>query len=747
MRKLMWFTVGFAVACALGCYWDIARWFVFVGAVGAVLGIGLSFVPKKPVKILGVVLFGLGVAMLWQQGYHTLYLQDAKLLDGETVRAEVLVTDYGVQTDYGTRVEGTVKVTAKSYRVRVYLDETEELKPGDRLEGEFRFRLTTKDALEGSTFHQGSGTFLLVYQESDITIDKTDSESIQYFAPRLRKGILEMIESLFPEDTAAFAKALLLGQTEDLDYETDTAFQVSGVRHIVAVSGLHISILFSLVYVFGGKRRFFTAVVGIPVLMVFAALAGFTPSIVRACTMQVLVIMAMLLKKEYDPPTALAFSVLIMLCVNPMAITSVSLQFSAGCMVGIFLFGSRIYQYLRKLLGEPKGKTLRSTLTNWFCGSVSVSLSAMSVTTPLCAYYFGMVSIVGVVTNLLTLWVVSLIFYGIMISCIFGAFWQPVGGGIAWMISWLIRYVQEVARLLSAIPFAAIYTCSIFTLLWLGFAYLSVTVFLLQKKKQPGLLAVCLTGTLILSVALSYLTPKLNDLEITVLDVGQGQSILLRSENTCYLVDCGGDSDEVVADCVAEQLLSQGIRHLDGIILTHYDKDHAAGLPFLLTRIQADRLYLPDIADDGKIKAFLIETYPDHITWIEDAVLLQEQWGTIHMIPGEKGAAENESGLSILFQKGNYDILITGDKNTVAERYMIQNYPLPQVELLVVGHHGANSSTGFELLSTVQPANAVISVGRDNRYGHPAPNVLERLAEIGCRVWRTDLDGTIIFRR
>jgi competence protein ComEC len=146
------------------------------------------------------------------------------------------------------------------------------------------------------------------------------------------------VESAFPADTAAFAKALLLGDSSGLNYELDTAFKLSGIRHIIAVSGLHVSILFSLMYILAGKRKVLTALLGIPVLFLFAAVAGFSPSIVRACVMQVLMIVAMLLDKEYDPPTALSFAVLLMLAVNPSAVTSVSLQLSVGCMMGIFMF-------------------------------------------------------------------------------------------------------------------------------------------------------------------------------------------------------------------------------------------------------------------------------------------------------------------------------------------------------------------------------------------------------------------------
>ena len=150
------------------------------------------------------------------------------------------------------------------------------------------------------------------------------------------------MESIFTGDTVAFAKALLLGDTGDIDYATDTAFKISGIRHVIAVSGLHVSILFSLVYVFTARRKWLTTIVGLPLLFCFAALVGFSPSITRACVMHGLALIAMLFEREYDPPSALSFAVLCMLLSNPWTITNVGFQLSIGCVVGIFLFSEPI---------------------------------------------------------------------------------------------------------------------------------------------------------------------------------------------------------------------------------------------------------------------------------------------------------------------------------------------------------------------------------------------------------------------
>jgi competence protein ComEC len=227
-------------------------------------------------------------------------------------------------------------------------------------------------------------------------------------------------------------------------------------------------------------------------------------------------------------------------------------------------------------------------------GSVSVTLGATITTTPLCAYYFESVSLISILANLLTLSAVSFVFYGIMAACVLSAVWLPLGKGVAWLISWAIRYVIGAAKLLSKVPLAAVYTNSAYILIWLILCYVLLAVFLRSKKKYPGVLGACMGAVLCIAVAASWAEPRLDDFRLTALPVGQGQCLLLQSGSQVYVIDCGGDNPEETADEAAAALLSQGIRRLDGLILTHYDEDHAGGAQYLLNRIRVDALFLPD---------------------------------------------------------------------------------------------------------------------------------------------------------
>jgi len=178
------------------------------------------------------------------------------------------------------------------------------------------------------------------------------------------------------------------------------------------------------------------------------------------------------------------------------------------------------------------------------------------------------------------------------------------------------------------------------------------------------------------------------------------------------------------------------------VIVTHYDSDHIGALQNLLTRVPADTLYLP--ATDQK--AYVYDTYGEGICFVAPESIMRIPEAGLTVFSGDTSASDNESSLCILFQAENCDILITGDRDIAGERKLLKQTDLPQVDVLVVGHHGAKDSASLELLAEVRPKTAVISVGKDNPYGHPSFDVLERLEIFGCEILRTDIDGTILIR-
>lgn len=742
MRKLMWFVIGFAVSCGLCAYGRESAWMLPGGIAAVVLTVGFLFLFRRKELLspaIGVLAGCIG-GLVWFSGFYLIYLHPVSVLEGQEMQLTVTSTDYSYETDYSTCAEGTARIADRTYQIRLYLTEETQAAPGDRLTGVFRLRLTMPREGENSTWLQGKGIFLTGYQRGDITLEPSETMPIRGYPALLRHRITKILQALFPEELSAFAKALLLGDARDLSYSLNTAFKISGIRHIVAVSGLHISIVYSLICLVTLRRRFLTAVVGMPLLLLFAAVAGFTPSALRACIMVWLMMLAMVFDREYDPPTALSFAVLVMLMGNPLAVTSVSLQLSAGCVAGIQLFQEPINKWLKQRIPEITG--FPGKLRSLFCGSISVSLSASSLITPLCAWYFGTVSLVGILTNLLTLWVVNLVFIGLVIACVLWPVWS---GGAVWMgklLAWPIRYVMGAANVLASFPLAAVYTKSIYVIFWLVFLYVLLAVFLTMKKKRPGVLLCSATLGLCAALLASWWEPLAWDTSITMLDVGQGQAILLQTEGKTILVDCGGDSGEDAADIVAQTLLSQGITRLHGIVITHYDEDHFGGLAHLLTRVDTDYLFVPDTRG----QASLPETSGKTV-FVWDDLELRMDAAVLRIFGPVYSGSDNENSLCVLFDTEKCDILITGDRSAFGERMLMRGRDLPDVDVLVAGHHGAAESTSDQLLQTVTPEIVLISVKKDNIYGHPSEKLLQRLAESGCAVLRTDEQGTITIRR
>ncbi len=734
MRKLMWFTLGFAMSCALCAYLlpkemlaAMLAGFLAAGILSAVLA-GKRKIFQQP----ALILLGCAAAVMCFRGYYHFYLDSAVAVDGDLLAVKIHVTDYSDETDYGSAVACDVTVDDKTFQAKAYLKEMVELVPGQEIQGDFQFRITTPDGEKAATYHQGRGIFLLLYQKGELTVTEGKLSWQDHIAV-LRRDIKSILETAFPEDAVPLAKALLLGDTNDLGYEVDTDFKISGIRHVVAVSGLHMSILFALISILTVKNRILTAILGFPCLLVFAALAGFTPSVTRACLMLSLTLLGLLLEKSYDGPTALAFAVLTMLCINPLTITDVGFQLSVGSVAGIYAFASPIAAWIK---GKRPGKGI-----SWLAGSASTTLSALIFTTPLCAFYFGTVSLVSVVTNLLTLWVISFIFYGIMAVCLLGTVWMAGAKMVAWVIAWPIRYVLLAAKTMADIPLAAVYTKGEYIVYWLVFVYLLLAIFWVSRNKKPVVL-VCL-GILGLCAALvaSWYPGMTDEIRLTVLDVGQGQSLIVQTEGRTFLVDCGGDSASKAADAAAVSLLSQGIARLDGVIVTHGDRDHAGGVPGLLSRVDTELLILPQ---DG---AALHNATAGEVVYPSRDLILTAGDTKITVFTPKYLGSGNENSLCVLFDTKKCDILITGDRNAFGERSLLRNSYVPDVDVLIAGHHGSKNSTSQELLDAVKPEIVCISASIDNHYGHPSAEVLGRLKDFGCQVYRTDLHGEIIIRR
>lgn len=749
MRKLAWLTLGFGIADVL-CAYFLPSWMaaasVILLAVGLLLLLGQKYFRFLRVITVATIGFALGTA--WFFAYDAVYLNTVRNLDGQILEGALEVKDYPNQVNYGYSVEVLYRDSSKTYHAIAYLRDAPDVRPGDTLSGPFLCRFSARDEEGSARYKTGSGIYLSFRQTGDLSVSRIAKIPLKYIPLEINRQVAEKIDSLFSTDTAPFAKGLLLGDKTSLSYEDSNAFRISGISHIIAVSGLHVGILIALLYFLTGRRRFLSCILGLPMLLLFAAIVGFRPSVNRACLMQGLLLLSVALDREYDGVTALSFSGLVMMLLNPMVVIDIGFQLSYGSVLGIFLFYPKLHGWLAecKWVGSLKGKDLKFRIKRWIVGCFSVSLSASAFTTPLVAYYFGAVGLLNVVTNLLVLWSIPAIFYGAASAVALGFLLPRLVFIVSAAVSVLIRYVLAVARLIARIPFAALYTASIYSVLWLIFAYILVAAFLCMRKKPVKALLGCLSVSMLLCFACSWTEPRLDKCRMTVLDVGQGQSVLLSFDGKHYLVDCGGSYDSNASNAAADTLLSQGIFRVDGIILTHFDRDHWGGIAGFVHRIPTDALFVPEDPNSSEVQAQLEAEVGLAAQVVTDVIALQTGESSLRLLPSHIQKTSNETSLTVLFEQEKCDILIVGDQDSLGELAICREYDLPDVDVLVAGHHGSKTSTGDQLLNAVRPEIVVISVGRNNSYNLPSEELLQRLLAFGCSVYRTDECGTIIFR-
>ena len=273
---------------------------------------------------------------------------------------------------------------------------------------------------------------------------------------------------------------------------------------------------------------------------------------------------------------------------------------------------------------------------------------------------------------------------------------------------------------------------------------------LLRKQRLRLIVPLGCAGLLLAgALALTRLPAACSRLTVTALDVGQGSSTaLLSGWHTC-LVDCGGDGPDDPGDTAADCLQGLGRDRLDLLVLTHFHDDHANGVPELLERLSVSAIALPDVEEDSPLRREILTLAEEKgipLWWVRRDTTVELEKGQLTLYPPLGAGEANELGLSVLAGAGGLDLLVTGDMSGDVEGMLVEHAGLRDVELLVAGHHGSASSTSQALLNALQPETAILSVGRDNAYGHPAPETLERLERAGAEIYRTDRDGTVTVR-
>lgn len=682
-------------------------------------------------------------------------------------------------------------------RVNIY-KKTGRLCRGDRLTftGKIRSFNNFKnpggfDYIKYMAFKQIWGSTYTSYQKIDILPSAMNAEKQLAAA---RKKISTLINHASDNDANAILKALILGTRQQISKPLRDAFNRAGISHILAISGLHIGIVASFAFFLFTRllsqfniflRHAWTrkgaALLSLIPVMIYGIMSGMSPSTQRAVIMVSVFLLTFLIKREHDLINTVSIAALIILIIAPPSLFSVSFQLSFTAVLSIIYGIARVFKPNGKIRDMPS--SFQKTIYTFMI----VSGFAIIGTAPLTMFYFNQISMMGIFSNLIFIpligfAVVPMGLFSVMILlpiCSTAAF-----GGLKlcdFILTFSIDWIYRIAGL----KYAALKTITP-SLIEIICAYvlLGSVLYLLfpdteqdpksktrREIKKPfsgrkWALIFAGISLFVLSADIFYWIDKRwgkDDLTISIMDVGQGNAALIEMPGgQCALIDGGGYSNNSIFD-IGEKVLApflwrKKIKTVETVILTHYDADHLNGLIYILRHFNVSQVFanhdpgncmknktLMDVIRQKQIKYPIYKNLPKKIEL--NGVMLKIFYPLKNFADLASKEAwrrdSNNNSMVVQVNFGNYSMLFPGDIMKKAEQELVDlNYDLHST-IMLAPHHGSNSSSIPAFLKLVNPEYIIISCGRQNRFGFPATNVIERYEKIGIKTLRTDMDGCV----
>lgn len=651
---------------------------------------------------------------------------------------------------------------------------------------------TNPGQFDSRSYYREQGIYYIMYEEQFVILSH-EINQYKTILFHLKDCLKNVIGSSLPEKQAGIVTTMLLGDKSILDPDIKQLYQQNGIGHLLAISGLHITILcMGLYHLLLWIRIPRKAAVPITLFLLYSygVLTGFSISTNRAIIMMILYLLSGIVGRSYDLLSAMACSALILLIQKPFAITSSSFLLSYGAILGVGLvypvlqgciYGDEMERRkrrrkLHRLERERKAMgpigvvwwwliTIRETFMQTLVMSIAIQISTL----PVMLYFYYEIPTYGVILNLFVLPLASLLIILAALASLTGLCFLPVARFLFGMVYVILELYERLCTFFLQLPMPIILVgrpspCRLVA--YLFFALVAIWIGQHFRTKQIPLY-LWAVGTLFLVFPVIH--PALS---ITFLDVGQGDGIVLHtSDGTTFLIDGGSTSEKNVGEYRMKPFLKYyGIGTIDYMIMTHADEDHISGQMELLEKngnvgeIQIKQLLLPEPSqeyqeEEGYRKMLSLASaagvpvqsiHTGDSLWLQDLNIL-----CLHpdMGFGSDSANAYSTSLSIAWQQ--YHFLLCGDlegegEDTVLERLKnglesdgdTERLPV-SYDVLKVSHHGSKNSTSEEFLAQVNPSLAVISCGRNNRYGHPHEELLNRLEEADATVMRTDQQGAV----
>ncbi|WP_174730102.1 DNA internalization-related competence protein ComEC/Rec2 [Mesobacillus harenae] len=590
-----------------------------------------------------------------------------------------------------------------------------------------------------------------IFESSSLECGPGNSNLINRIKKIRLKGI-SYLENHYPAEAAAISIALVFGDRSMIDPDTILSYQKAGVIHLLAISGLHVGLLSGMLYFFLlriGLTRERTLELLLVLLPIYAVLTGLSPPVNRAASMIMIILAAKRFHLTLSPLSAISFSLLAYLLINPYIIYDVGFQLSFRVSFTLIISAKPV---MRK--------------QSYFIRMVLVSLLAQLASLPILMYHFYEISLISILANCIFVPLYSFIILPVCLLLFIVHLLLPMElVFFVEVFSLITQAANGLSVKLASLPGAAFITGrpSFQLLLFLVIVHPIMLMYFENPKIQTVNRTVIILAVFLFVLVVPATYSPYG--KVVFIDVGQGDSILIKLpyNQGIFLIDTGGnmvfeqeawkrksDKFEVGKDILVPYLKSEGVRSIDKLILTHGDLDHIGGAQALFTEIKIKELILPasksvSITEERLLK--LAESYGVMTHRISEGPSWKAGKAKFKVLgpPGEKDLGGNNQSIILLADIGGLTWLFTGDAELEAESQLIKNFPEYNIDILKAGHHGSKTSTTEQLLDHFKPEGAILSAGQKNRYGHPHQEVLGRLERRGIKIFRTDKNGAITY--
>ena len=600
--------------------------------------------------------------------------------------------------------ENSFKLTIKGKeKLIVYISNIENIELGDKVVVKGKYTLPKKATIPNNFDYQkylyNNHIFYIMYAKELKIIKK--NQNITF---KIKKYILDKTSNY---TNNGYLNAFIIGDKTDLEfYET---YQNNGISHLFALSGMHISMLSLIIYKLVNKFKHKDLIV-IIFLLFYITLTNFSASILRTIIFFIILKLNKKLDLNISTKNALLITLSIIMTYNPLIVFDIGFQYS-----GLVTFGLIVStKYYKK---------------NYFYNLFITSFIALLFSVPITLYNNYELNLLSILNNLINVPLITFVIYPLSLLTFLLKFLEPIYN----LTINLLEFINNISSIFSLniiVPKVHI----IFYLIY----YLLIYLYIESNNKKYILIA-CLY---LLSFKLKPFIDHNN--YVYYLDVGQGDSSLIIYNDIVVMNDTGGSSNYNVSSGCIKLLKSLGYSHIDYLILTHGDFDHMGDSIYLINNYKVKNVVLNNDSFNELETNLIKELKKKKIKYYQNVEKIPISNNIITILNTEEYDNENDNSNVIYIELNNYKFMFMGDAGVDKEKDILERYNLSNIDVLKVGHHGSKTSSSKSFINKINPKYSIISVGKNNRYGHPNKEVLNNLDH--SKIYRTDENGSIMFK-